>query len=56
MEKIKTCYIATRCNNNCNNSKSYFRFELKEALELQDNTVCYIGDIPIPHSWFLLRL
>ena len=28
-----------------------FKFELKEALDLPDNTVCYIDDISIPHTW-----
>ena len=28
-----------------------FKFELKEALGLPDNTVCYIDDLSIPHTW-----
>ena len=28
-----------------------FKIELKDALDLPDNTVCYIGDISIPHTW-----
>ena len=28
-----------------------FKGELKEALDLPDNTVCYIDDISIPHTW-----
>ena len=28
-----------------------FKFELKEALEIPDNTVCYVDDISIPHTW-----
>ena len=28
-----------------------FKFELIEALELPDNTVCYVDDISIPHTW-----
>ena len=23
----------------------------KKALDLPDNTVCYVGDISIPHTW-----
>ena len=33
------------------NSDSDFKFELKEALDLPGNTVCYIDDISIPHTW-----
>ena len=27
------------------------KFELKEPLDLPDNTVCYVDDISIPHTW-----
>ena len=27
------------------------KFELTEALDLADNTVCYVDDISIPHTW-----
>ena len=30
---------------------SDFKFELKEPLDLPDNTVCYVDDISIPHTW-----
>ena len=32
-----------------------FQFELQEALDLPDNTVCYIDDISIPHSWYTIE-
>ena len=28
-----------------------FKFELKEPLDLPYNTVCYVDDISIPHTW-----
>ena len=28
-----------------------FKIELKEQLELPDNTVCYVDGISIPHTW-----
>ena len=34
---------------------SDFKFELQEALDLHDNTVCCIDDISIPHSWYALE-
>ena len=27
------------------------KFELNQALDLPDNTVCYVDDISIPHAW-----
>ena len=32
-----------------------FKFELKKQLELPCNTVCYVDDIPIPHTWRTLE-
>ena len=29
-----------------------FKFEIREALVLGDNAVCYTGDISIPHTWY----
>ena len=31
-----------------------FKFELKESLDLGENTVCYIDDISIPHTWYTI--
>ena len=28
------------------------KFEIQEALDLPDNTICYIDDISIPHTWY----
>ena len=52
MDKIKKMYIDPRYNINDRVSNSDFKFELKEALGLPDNTVCYIDDISIPHTWY----
>ena len=32
-----------------------FRFEIREALDLGDNAVCYIDDISIPHTWHTIE-
>ena len=29
--------------------------ELKESLDLPDNTICYIDDISIPHTWYTIE-
>ena len=51
MYKIKKAYVGSRFRTRDSNSDSDFKFELKEALDLPDNTVCYIDDISIPHTW-----
>ena len=33
------------------NSDSDFMFELKEPLDIPDNTVCYVDGISIPRTW-----
>ena len=51
MEKIKE-YIDSRYRTvDASSSDSDFHFGLKEAFEAPDNTVCYIDDISIPHTW-----
>ena len=51
MDKVKKVYIDSRYKSNDSVSNSDFKFELKEALDLPDNTVCYIDDVCIPHTW-----
>ena len=51
MDKIKKAYVDSRFRTRGSNSDSDFKFELKEALDLPDNAVCYIDDISIPHTW-----
>ena len=51
MDKVKKACVDSRFRTRGSNSDSGFKFELKEALDLPDNTVCYIVDISIPHTW-----
>ena len=51
MDKVKKVYVDSRFRNTDSASNSDFKYELKEALELPDNTVCYVDDISIPHTW-----
>ena len=44
-------YVDGRSRNNDSESNSGFKFELNQALDLPDNTVCYVEDISIPHAW-----
>ena len=54
MDKIKKVYIDSRYKTNDSVSNSDFKFELKEGLDLPDNTVCWIDDISIPHTWYTI--
>ena len=51
MDKIKKAYADSGFRTRDSNSDSGFKFVLKEALDLPDNTVCYIDGISIPHTW-----
>ena len=49
--KFKKAYVDSRFRTRDSNSDSGFKFEFKEALDLPDNTVCYIDGISIPRTW-----
>ena len=49
MDKTKKVYIDSRYETNDSVSNSGFKFEIKEALDLPDNTVCFIDDINPTH-------
>ena len=51
MDKVKKVYVDNRYRTNDSESNSDFKFELNQALDLPDNTVCYVDDISIPHTW-----
>ena len=51
MDKIKKAYADSRFRTRDTNSDSGFKSELKEPLDLPGNTVCYVDDISIPHTW-----
>ena len=55
MDKIKKVYIDSRYRTSDSKSDSDFKFELKEAIDLPENTVCYVDDISIPHSWYTVE-
>ena len=55
MDKVENVYLGSRCISYDSVSNSDFKFELKEALGLPDNTVCYIDDISIPHAWYTIE-
>ena len=51
MGKVKKAHVDSRFRTRDSNSDGDFKLELKEALDLPDNTGCYIDDISIPHTW-----
>ena len=55
MDKIQKVYGDSRYKSNGSVGDSDFKFELKEALDLPDNTVWYIDDISIPHTWYTIE-
>ena len=55
MDKIKKVYIDSRYKTSDSYSDSEFNIELKEAIDLPDNTVCYVDDISIPHTWYTVE-
>ena len=50
MDKFKKAYVDSRFRARDANSDSGFKSELKEALDLLDNTACYIDGVSIPHT------
>ena len=51
MGEIKKAYVDSKLRTRDSNSDGDFKLELKEPLDLPDNTVCYVDDISIPHTW-----
>ena len=51
MDKVRKVYVDSRFRTKDSVSNSGFKIELKEAIDLPENTVCYVDDISIPHSW-----
>ena len=51
MDEVKKVYVDSRFRTNGSDNNGDFKVELIEALELPGNTVCYVDDISIPHTW-----
>ena len=54
MDRNRKVYVGSRYKTSYSISNSDFKFEIKEALDLHENTVYYIDDISIPHSWYAI--
>ena len=55
MDNNKKVYVDSRYKTSDSVSNSDFKFEINEALDLPDNTYCYIDDICIPHTWYTVE-
>ena len=51
MDKVREVYVDSRFWTNDSSCNSDSKFELKEALDLPDNAVCYVDVTSIPHTW-----
>ena len=52
---IKKLYIDTKYKNRESISNSNFKIDLPQTLYFPDNSVFYIDDISIPHSWYTIE-
>jgi hypothetical protein len=52
---VKKIYIDTKYKTADSVSNSNFKIELSETLLLPPNTVAYIDDLSIPHSWYTIE-
>ena len=49
--KYKKIYIDSKFRTSDSNSSSDFKYELPETISFQENSVFYLDDIAIAHSW-----
>ena len=52
---IKKIYCDTKFRRNDSKSTSDFKIDLPQTLKLPENCVCYIDDVSIPRSWFVVE-
>jgi len=55
MIPVKKIYIDTHYKTTDSISNSQFKWELPETLTLPHNTIFYVDDINIPHSWYTIE-
>ena len=51
MLPVKKVYIDTKYKTKDSISNSNFKYELPQTLFMPENTVFYVDDVAIPHSW-----
>ena len=55
MDKTTKVDIVPRHKTSDNISNTNVEFEIKETSNVPSNTVCYVDDISIPHSWYSIE-
>ena len=55
MDEVKKVYIDSRYKTSDSIFNNGFKLEIKEGLDLPDNTACYKDDISIPHTWYTIE-
>lgn len=54
MLPVKKIYIDTRFKHNRSNRNSVFEFQLSQTVQLFDTAICFVDDIIIPHSLYII--
>ena len=52
---IKTIYCDTKFRRFDNKSTSDFKIDLPQTIKLPDNCVCYIDDVSIPRTFYIVE-
>ena len=55
MLPLKKLYVDSKFKTPDSNSNAKFKIELPDSLTLPNNTVFYIDDVCIPHSWYTIE-
>ena len=55
MLPIKKIYVDTKCRTPNSISSTDFSIQLNETIYMPDNSVFYISDVCIPHSWYTVE-
>ncbi len=53
--KFKKVYFDTKYKTSDSKSTSDFKVELPETMSFENNSVFYVDDIAIPHSWYTVE-
>ena len=55
MDNVKKIYIDSRYKSFDSVSIRAFKHEIKESIDIADNTIYYIDDISIPRTWYAIE-
>ena len=55
MLPVKKIYVDTKTKTSDSLSNSQFKWELPETLSLPHNTIFFVDDICVPHSWYTVN-